>query len=129
MNNIQGYKSFISEYKEKLKSSCLGLIKMIEEEINPKVKEIMDSYDEHFEWYSFTLVDCDGDGISSEYIEHSKFDSMGNWNIHIGVQFLGKEEGNRDLMKEICDRIISEFPDDLAYSYCGGHEILFDIKD
>lgn len=87
----------------------------------------MESHSENFKSYDVVLVDDKGDGIHSEYVDHLRFNSLGNWNIHIGVEFLG--DPNRELMKEICNRIISEFPDDLDYSYCGGNEILLDIKD
>jgi hypothetical protein len=132
MESLQTYKSFIDQYKRKLISSCIDLIRVVETEIIPRIKEILESYDENFKTYDVNLIDGGGGGIDHKCLRVLRLENIGEWTIHIGVETLPDKKSTlftkNNLLKEICDRILAEFPDDLMYNYCGGNEILLDIK-
>ncbi len=115
MKTLQGWKTFIKEKEKEIKKASGEMINILNSEIVPGIKEIVDSYGEYINVHEIRYK-----SNGEEYF--GTIDSIEELEILILLDTT--DDSPVGLVKEISDRIISEFGQDLYHlrSYKDDHE-------
>lgn len=110
MKTLQGWKTFIKEKEKEIKKASKEMIHILNNEIIPGIKEIIDSHGEYINDYE---IQFESDG--EEYFDKVGEDceSLKGLEIHIVINDISDDCPFR-LGKEIIDRILSEFGNDIS---------------
>ncbi len=110
MENIQSYRQFIIDTT---KSTGLKILEILWNTILPGIKDILESYSEHYEILDVGIIDdYENTVVSINDCDPLEYD---DYRIIIYPE-IGHGDATNKMTQEIIKRILSEFGDDLSLS-------------
>jgi hypothetical protein len=111
VRNIQTYNQYIKDLNNKIEKIKKEAFKYVEEEIIPKIEEIVDSYIDQYSELSVSIYD---DEFNEKGYRWSSFEEEDIYECLIGIYFLSESNQKaREINKEIYTRVLSELGDDV----------------
>lgn len=112
MDNIQKYREFIKEYQDKIDNANKLIIEYVKSKIIPGIQDILDTYEDNYEFLTLSVVDGDGDDLDIKY-----FSNPDEFTLDINFIYNDDDSDNNELYEKINERILSEFGDDIEVIY------------